>query len=554
MADWIYLDNHTKTQPSLELVDQFAKESKNYWLMGPIKKKQEEICAQLGSENTTLSLTSTLAASHRHVFLSHYIHSIRQTGRTHILTLENEQPSILNAIKDLEKFDVQSKLLPVNEKGHLTKQVLQEAVRARSSILSISWAHPKTGVIQPIHDLIAVCKENDIAVHLDISPAIGKLYFQLSEFDIDYVTFDGTLLKLPFPLGVILSKQERGEKFEGSFAQYSNLSTALKKQFDQIEAYSMETAHLRDVLETKLKELGACIPFQDSMRLPNVATAQFADIHSEQILSQLQKEGVFASSADPFTLSFALTVETKRDEIDRLIEIFPPILEKLRKSPKHFLEEDAKAKNMRLCKATLGEKKEGGEFTLALLIDEEDGIIADAQFHAFGPPSLFEALKSAVAELLRKNYMQARRITADLIEKKMSLPIEALDLNLIIDAVDLATESCMDIPIEDIYVAPPEMGGGERTEYPGWETLSNEKKKAVIAVVMERDIQPYVELDAGGVEVLKVEDNRITIAYSGNCTSCYSATGATLDAIGNILRQQIFPDLMVIPDTSLLQQ
>lgn len=550
MADWIFLDHHTKTRPSRELTEQFAKESQSHWLVGPIKKAQDKILSELGVVEASISLKASLADAHRHVLFSHYIHSIRQTGRTHILALENEQPSILSAIKDLEKFDVQGKLLPVDDMGHLTKKALQEAVRARSSILSISWAHPKTGVIQPIHDLIEVCKENDIAIHLDISPAIGKLYFQ--HLDVDYITFDGGLLGLPFPLGVILSKQDIS--LEGSFAQYANLATALKKQFDQIETYSMETAHLRDVLESKLEALGANIPFQSSMRLPNVATAQFPNIHAEQITHLLQKEGVFASFADPFTLSFALIPETKPEEIDRLIEIFPSVLQKLQTKQKPFTAEDAKAKNMRLCTATLGEKKEGRQFTLSLLIDEEDGVIADAKAECFGPPALSAALKCTTDELIRKNYMQARRMTADLIEKNMSLPAEALDLNLIIDAIDLATESCMDIPIEDIYIAPPEMGGGERTEYPGWEALSNEKKKAVIAAVMEKDIQPYVELDAGGVEVLKVEDNRITIAYSGNCTSCFSATGATLDAIGNILRHKIFPDLMVIPDTSLLQQ
>ena len=106
----------------------------------------------------------------------------------------------------------------------------------------------------------------------------------------------------------------------------------------------------------------------------------------------------------------------------------------------------------------------------------------------------------------------------------------------------------MDIPIEDIYAAPPEMDEGERTVYTGWASLTDAQKKAVIAEVIKRDIRPYVELDAGGVEVSKVEDNRVTITYSGNCASCFSATGTTLDAIGSILRHKIYPDLMVIPD------
>ncbi|NGX47881.1 MAG: Cysteine desulfurase IscS [Chlamydiae bacterium] len=553
MADWIFLDHHTRTRPSDDLTLQFAKEAKSHWLMGPTKKAKEEICEILGFPSGNIRLKANRFESHIHLLFYHYIESIRQTGRTHILTLENEQESILSGIKHLEKFEVQGKILPVNDKGQLTGAVLQEAVRARSSLLSLSFAHPKTGVIQPIHDLIRICRENDIQVHLDISAAIGKLYFQLSDFDADFITLDGALLGIPFPMGVILSKHPLWQTQEASYAQYSNLAVALKTNFEKIETYAMETARLRDLLEKRLKALGAKIPYYGVERLPNVAVCRFEGIHSEQIIHELKKEGIFVDSVDPFSVSFVLSDEEEAKEIDRLAEVLPSILEKLQKKRPPFTEEDAKAKNMRLCPGTVGKKEEGREFTLALLIDEEDGIIADAQFHAFGPPSLHDALDAACSELLRKNYMQARRMTADLIEKKMSLAPENADLNLIIDAIDAATECCMDIPIEDIYVAPPDMGTGERTVYPGWETLNSAQKKAVIAEVIERDIRPYVELDAGGVDIVKVEDNRITIAYSGNCTSCFSATGATLDAIGNILRHKIFPDLMVIADTNLLQ-
>jgi len=219
-----------------------------------------------------------------------------------------------------------------------------------------------------------------------------------------------------------------------------------------------------------------------------------------------------------------------------------------------FTKRDAESKKMRLCIGSVGKREEGRALCLHLLIDEEDGVVADAKFQAFGPPVLIGAADYGCELLLRKNYMQARRLTADLIDKKgQTFPEGAgVYLNLVIDAIDIATEKCIDIPIEDIYVAPPTMEGGDRQVYPNWENLSDAEKKAVISEVMERDIQPYVELDAGGVKVVKVEDNRITIAYSGNCTSCFSATGATLDAIGNILRHKVFPDLMVIPDMNLL--
>lgn len=219
-----------------------------------------------------------------------------------------------------------------------------------------------------------------------------------------------------------------------------------------------------------------------------------------------------------------------------------------------FTPAEAAAKKMRLCSGSTGKKEEGNALTLFLLIDEEDGVIADAKFQVFGPPLLVGVAECICELLVRKNYMQARRLSAEVIEKQLeAFPAEGSSyINLGIDAIDGATEKCMDIPIEDIYIAPPSMHQGERHTYPNWETLSDAQKKEVISAVIVQDVQPYVELDAGGVTVVKVEDNRVTIAYSGNCTSCHSSTGATLDAIGNILRHKIFPDLMVVPDLSLL--
>jgi len=219
-----------------------------------------------------------------------------------------------------------------------------------------------------------------------------------------------------------------------------------------------------------------------------------------------------------------------------------------------FTEEEAKAKAMRLCIGRGGSEEKGYLSSFFFLIDEEDGVVADAKFQVFGPPLLIAICEIVCGLILRKNYLQVRRLSADLIEKEVGeLPAEgAVYLNGVLEAIDTATEGCMDIPIEDVYVAPPSMEGGERQVYPGWEELSGAQKKEVVSQVVATEVAPYVELDAGGVEVLKVEENRVTIAYSGNCTSCFSATGATLDAIGNILRHRIYPDLMVVPDMSLL--
>jgi NifU-like protein len=69
--------------------------------------------------------------------------------------------------------------------------------------------------------------------------------------------------------------------------------------------------------------------------------------------------------------------------------------------------------------------------------------------------------------------------------------------------------------------------------------------------IIARDIRPYIELDAGGIQVIDLTtENEVLIAYQGSCTSCFSATGTTLSYIQQVLRAKVHPSLVVVPDLS----
>ena len=227
-----------------------------------------------------------------------------------------------------------------------------------------------------------------------------------------------------------------------------------------------------------------------------------------------------------------------------------------------FTAEEAKERGMRLCVAQEGDLKNGNLVRLYLLVDESDGVIADAKFQVFGPSSLIGAAEAACELLMRKNYDQARRLTADLIDKQVrdkpdfaAFPEDtSVHLNLVLDAMEKATEQCMDIPFAEAYLPTPlEVKGNAGEGYPGWKSLNREQKIAVIEEIIATEIRPYIELDAGGVQILDLVDDRdLIIAYEGACTSCHSATGATLNAIQGILRERVDSALVVVPDASFL--
>jgi NifU-like protein len=191
------------------------------------------------------------------------------------------------------------------------------------------------------------------------------------------------------------------------------------------------------------------------------------------------------------------------------------------------------------------------------LVDDSDGVIADAKFQAYGPPLLLAAGEIASELVLRKNYDQASRITADLLDqqcrdKKDSqvFPKEAFSyLNQAISAIDRAVTKCLDIPFAASHdVTPIEYDFGQTPGgIPGWEGFPPEQKRKIIEEVIDKEIRPYVELDAGGVSVVDLKDSEVWIAYEGSCTSCHSSTGSTLSAIQKILQARVFPGLTVVP-------
>lgn len=225
-----------------------------------------------------------------------------------------------------------------------------------------------------------------------------------------------------------------------------------------------------------------------------------------------------------------------------------------------FTGPESEARGMRLAEATEGALEDGNVIRLYWLVDKDDGIVVDSKFQVYGQSALIGAAEIACELVIGKNYDQAKRISADLIDRQVrdksdepAFPRETYPhLNLVLAAIEACADQCTDIPFADTYVAPPVPAmPGEIVEggYPDWAELPLKKKIAVIEEVLDQDVRPYIALDAGGVEVINLlNDNEVIIAYQGSCTSCYSAIGTTLSYIQQTLRNKIHPQLVVTPD------
>ncbi|HSX03981.1 MAG TPA: aminotransferase class V-fold PLP-dependent enzyme [Rhabdochlamydiaceae bacterium] len=298
---------------------------KKYSPLDIAQKKKELLCAFSADEKSHLFLTASSAESDFQVVFSTYRDFIQQTGRTHLLFLESEEETILGPIKSLERFGIHGKMLPTNEHGQLTKGILEEAIKPRSAMLSLSWANSLTGVIHPIWDIMEVCKQKEVKLHLNLNSVIGKLYFSLQDIEADFFTCNGAIIaKEAFTPAFEDKSYDPMEKLNGL---YSDLINAR----DQMDHLCTETARLRDKLESGIQEIcsDSQILFKNVHRLPHIAVIDFPGVSAEALLYLLYYQGIDAKRAGQSTISFELCAQTTEKEIDCMVEAACSLAKKL---------------------------------------------------------------------------------------------------------------------------------------------------------------------------------------------------------------------------------
>jgi Fe-S cluster biogenesis protein NfuA len=82
---------------------------------------------------------------------------------------------------------------------------------------------------------------------------------------------------------------------------------------------------------------------------------------------------------------------------------------------------------------------------------------------------------------------------------------------------------------------------------PAPDALSDEELLSKINLVLDENIRPALAADGGGLDVLGLRDNVLSVHYMGACGGCPSASAGTLSAIQNLLRSLVDPRIEVVP-------
>jgi len=295
-------------------------------------------------------------------------------SRRHIITTKVEHPAVLEVAREMERQGYEVTWLGVDRNGELDLSEFIQALRPDTLLVSIMHANNETGVVFPVERLARITKETDPAVifHTDATQSVGKIPIDLSgKFrHVDLLSFSGHKLHAPKGIGALYIKrgtrcrplmlgghQENGRRGGTENVPYIvGLARAVELAMKNIEDEVVRVGALRDRLEAGLKERIPWIEINGGAapRLPNTSNVSCHYIEGEGMLFQLSDQGICASSGSactsgslepshvlqalgvPFTalhgsVRFSLSRYNTEAEVDRIVEVFPPIVDSLRR-------------------------------------------------------------------------------------------------------------------------------------------------------------------------------------------------------------------------------
>ena len=293
----------------------------------------------------------------------------RASGRDRVIASPVEHPAVSSSLDALAGEGFRIERLPVDETGAIDPAELVRRIGEDVALVTVQVANHEIGNLFPVGELASIAREAGALFHADAVQAAGRVALDVASLGVDLLTISAHKLGGPKGIGAIYERrgcsveplvvgghQER-ERRPGTenLAGAVGFAAACAVSRREIADRAPRVARLRDRLEAGALAIDGARRFGGGARVCNTASVGFAGVDGELLMASLDLEGVCVSTGAACTsgslapspvilalgvpretaktaVRFSLGPSTTGDEIDRVLALLPPLVERIRRA------------------------------------------------------------------------------------------------------------------------------------------------------------------------------------------------------------------------------
>jgi cysteine desulfurase len=333
-----------------------------------LDKAREQVSSLIGANEGEIYFTSSGTESNN--FALWGLAKAYKNGGNHIISSSIEHLSIINPLKEFEKEGWNVSLIPVDKFGFVSPEDIKKEIKKDTVLISIIHANNEIGTIQRIKEISNIARENNILFHSDGAATAGIIPVDINKLGVDAYSFTsqqmygpkgasalyvkkGVRIK-PLLLGGIQEAGRRaGTENVPAIVGFGKAAEIAAIEIDKNIKY---VSKLRDNLIKGINERIKNVKLNGHPieRTPGNVHMSFEFIEGESILLLLNLEGIAAASGSSCTsqalksshvlqaiglspamaqgsVLFSLGKYNTQKEVEKVLEVLPQIIDKLRK-------------------------------------------------------------------------------------------------------------------------------------------------------------------------------------------------------------------------------